>query len=98
MQDIEGFLLLAVIVAIVLYRRKVKNDNIAALKAKYAHALKGHDKGAALAAGRAYYATLRKDRKLTIYDEQAINNDISTMDTVRVSITHTEHTTFTNGK
>lgn len=98
MENIEGFLLLAVIVAVILYRRKLKNDKIADLKAKYVHALKGHDKGAALAAGRAYYASLRKDRMLTLYDEQAINNDISTMDTVRVSITHTEHTTYTNGK
>jgi hypothetical protein len=48
------------------------------LKKKYNEALKGTDKKAALDAGREYYSELRRG-KLTIYDEQAIANDLSTM-------------------
>jgi len=44
----------------------------------YREALNGNDKRKALIAGRAYYSHLRKGT-LTIYDEQAINNDINTM-------------------
>jgi hypothetical protein len=48
------------------------------LKQAYDNALNGSDKKAALNAGRAYYSKLRKG-KLTMYDEQALTNDISTM-------------------
>jgi hypothetical protein len=49
------------------------------LKQEYDAALKGTSKRAALQAGRAYYSALRKGKMLTIYDEQAITNDLSTM-------------------
>jgi len=51
------------------------------LKRNYEMALRGTDKAAALQAGRKYYSFLRGGR-LTIYDEQAIANDISTMKTI----------------
>lgn len=49
------------------------------LRIKYQEALRGTDKHEALAAGRSYHAALRTDGKLTIYDEQAITNDLSAM-------------------
>lgn len=52
------------------------------LKNKYYQLLKGNDRRAALEAGRAYYSSLRKHKELTIYDEQAITNDMSTMSAV----------------
>lgn len=55
-----------------------KNKRIAALKGAYEQALRQGDKRVALEAGRKYYSALR-DGKLTIYDEQALANDISTM-------------------
>jgi len=99
-QTIEGFFILAVIIVAVAYSKNKKAQKIATLKSNYSHALKGHDKGAALAAGRAYYANLRKDGKLTIYDEQAITNDIATMQQVTVTIVNTEINTHssTSGK
>ncbi len=48
------------------------------LKTEYDRALKGTNKARALKAGRAYYSALRSGT-LTIYDEQAITNDISAM-------------------
>jgi uncharacterized pyridoxamine 5'-phosphate oxidase family protein len=50
------------------------------LKEEYDNALCGADKKRALNAGRAYYAFLRKKKILTIYDEQAISNDLQSMD------------------
>ncbi|MBC7554353.1 MAG: hypothetical protein H7257_10280 [Taibaiella sp.] len=41
-------------------------------------ALLGTDKGEALRKGRLYYSCIRKG-SLTIYDEQAIANDLTTM-------------------
>ena len=55
----------------------IKNRKI--FKEEYDQALRGKDKRAALIAGRKYYASLRKGNQLTIYDEQAISNDINTM-------------------
>jgi hypothetical protein len=51
----------------------------ARLKSEYEEALRGRDKAKALAAGRAYYQEMRDGKNLTIYDEQAIANDLSTM-------------------
>lgn len=48
------------------------------LKTEYQIALRSGDKQAALIAGRNYYSALRKG-KLTIYDEQAISNDLAAM-------------------
>ena len=50
-----------------------------ALKKAYDDALKSGDKALALEKGRAYYASKRESGKLTIYDEQAIQNDLSAM-------------------
>ncbi len=44
---------------------------------EYNHALSIKDAPSALHWGRLYYASLRDDGKLTIYDEQAITNDIN---------------------
>jgi hypothetical protein len=59
-----------------IYNSYNKNEK---LKAEYEEALKGNDKKVALEAGRKYYSSLRGNGKLTIYDEQAITNDLSTM-------------------
>ena len=49
------------------------------LESLYRIALEGSDKGYALELAREYYA-FKRGGSLTIYDEQAIANDISTMD------------------
>ena len=50
------------------------------LEAEYRKARLSGDKSKALEAGRAYYAHLRQGT-LTIYDEQALSNDLATMAT-----------------
>ena len=75
----SGFILgVAILVAIVLYARN-KNRKQKRLKEAYDDALRSGDKRKALEAGRAYYSFLRSG-KLTMYDEQAINNDLIAMD------------------
>lgn len=71
------FIVIIILVLTIIYFTN-HNKRLAALEQQYHQALKGKDKGAALTAGRAYYSTLR-NKKLTIYDEQAIANDLSTM-------------------
>ncbi|WP_338876925.1 hypothetical protein WBJ53_14815 [Spirosoma sp. SC4-14] len=66
------------IVALVILVNVQRGRKEAELKAIYDDALRSGNKSRALAAGRAYYSHLRKG-KLTIYDEQAITNDLSTM-------------------
>ena len=51
------------------------------IKTNYEQALKGTDKNLALQLGRKYYSSLRNYGILTIYDEQALANDLSTMKT-----------------
>ncbi len=76
MQELFIFLVIgACAIGYVIWKRK----RIAALKGHYERLLKGTDRRAALAAGRAYYSALRKGKVLTTYDEQAITNDLSTM-------------------
>lgn len=70
-------LLLAVIGGVYTVIQNQKKQ--AKLKQEYDEALRGTDKARALAAGRAYYASIRPDRKLTMYDEQALTNDLNTM-------------------
>ena len=55
------------------------------LKDEYDEALRGADKKRALNAGRAYYAYFRKKAVLTSYDEQAISNDLQSMDEARIN-------------
>lgn len=75
----------AVFIAIVVIAILVmvgKQNTIKRLRAAYDAALRGTDKRKALEAGRAYYKALRGKQTLTIYDEQAITNDLMTMDNV----------------
>lgn len=46
----------------------------------YQKAIKGGDRREALRLGRDYYRLLREDGVLTLYDEQSIANDLSSMD------------------
>lgn len=66
-------------VIVAFFNTKNKTKQLETLKQAYDRALKGPDKRAALEAGRAYYSSLRKNKILSIYDEQAITNDLSTM-------------------
>jgi hypothetical protein len=72
------WIIVAIIIGVLIIIGVTVNRN--ELKSEYDEALKGSDKAKALKAGRAYYSALRSGN-LTIYDEQAINNDISTMRT-----------------
>jgi len=66
------------ILAVIIVSNVQRGKKEAELKAIYDDALRSGNKSRALAAGRAYYSHIRKG-KLTIYDEQAITNDLSTM-------------------
>ena len=57
------------------YERELYIDE---LQQKFKVALNGTDKSEALELGRAYYSA-KRGGKLTIYDEQALANDIATM-------------------
>lgn len=56
------------------------------LTSEYQEALKSTDRQKALAAGREYYRFFRSDGKITIYDEQAIDNDMKMMPPEKVSV------------
>lgn len=61
-------------------RREAKAETeIGLLRLCYEEALSKTDKADALKKGRDYYSALRGDGSLTIYDEQAIANDLKTM-------------------
>lgn len=72
---------IAVVIGIIfaISNGKEKARKINQLKETYDSALRGTNKVYALQAGRAYYSALRSPKQLTIYDEQAITNDLSTM-------------------
>lgn len=70
--------LLAAIYLIIAGSRKAKRKT-QQLKADYDQALRAGDKKKALEVGRNYYASMRSNKTLTIYDEQALTNDINTM-------------------
>ncbi|MBA4851676.1 hypothetical protein [Emticicia sp. BO119] len=72
-----------------IYQTKKRNEKLKALqesydnalktlKESYEAALKSEDKAKALEAGRKYYS-FKRNGELTIYDEQAITNDLMTM-------------------
>lgn len=69
--------IIIVLVAIVKASTGISRQND--LKRTYDEALRGTDKSKALHAGREYYSSLRSKNQLTVYDEQAITNDLSTM-------------------
>jgi ABC-type uncharacterized transport system fused permease/ATPase subunit len=78
----EAIFTTAIIVAIIIAIIKSGNNKarkLQELKLAYEQSLKGNNKKTALDAGRAYYSALRENKALTIYDEQAITNDLSTM-------------------
>lgn len=76
---IAALIVIAGLIIYAFYRSAVKDKNKADdLKAKYDQALAAKDKTKALEYGRQYYSALRGGR-LTIYDEQAITNDLSTI-------------------
>lgn len=71
-------IIIGVIAYFVAYRGRV-----ARLKAEYDWALACMDKKKALEAGRLYHAALRRKGRLTIFDEQAITNDLHAIDDAR---------------
>lgn len=70
--------IIGIVIVLVIIGLSSQKSEIAKLKSAYDAALNGNDKRAALNAGRAYFQKLRKG-KLTIFDEQTLTNDISTM-------------------
>lgn len=72
------WIIIIIVVGILIAIGVLVNRN--KLKSEYEEALRGTNKQRALKAGRAYYSALRSGT-LTIYDEQAITNDISAMKT-----------------
>ena len=78
MEYLIGFIII-IIIGVALLSNANNAKDLKNLKEQYDELLKGSDKRAALEAGRAYYSALRKPKALTIYDEQAISNDLTTM-------------------
>lgn len=79
------FLILIIGVAVFLYSGLDTTKPPDTLANEYKQALEGTDKRHALKAGRAYYGSLRKGKTLTVYDEAAISNDLSIMNSVPVN-------------
>lgn len=80
-----GLILVIICIAVVVYaiyysfqHAESGRKELADLKQQYDKALKSGDRKTALEAGRKYYSTLRGGT-LSIYDEQAITNDLSAM-------------------
>ncbi|MDP1843349.1 MAG: hypothetical protein Q8K64_08010 [Sediminibacterium sp.] len=71
--------ILIIIIGLGVYLGLNQRKKIRELKKEYDQSLRGKDKKRALDAGRAYYSAIRGFGKLTIYDEQAITNDLSSM-------------------
>lgn len=80
MDNVVIMLIFVAIMFIGLHFFKKQKEKLRLLKEEYDNALRGNDKKRALDAGRAYYSSLRGQGKLTIYDEQAITNDLAAMD------------------
>lgn len=84
MEDFRPILILVTLIILgVLARNFYLNiqwkKEMAKRREIYDRALSGTDKKAALEAGRAYYIATRYGNAITIYDEQAIANDLSVM-------------------
>jgi hypothetical protein len=67
-----------------------KTDALKMLKDKYETALAGDDREAAIAAGRAYYRSLRGD-ELTIEDERMILRDVAHLPEIEAPENGTEN-------
>lgn len=65
--------------AIRVVRKNKKLIRLNLLRSDYETALRGYDKREALNKGRIYFAAMRKNNRLTLFDEQSITNDINTM-------------------
>lgn len=74
-----GIIIIIAVIVLAVAMAASSRKKLAVLKLRYETALRGTDKRIALDCGRAYYAALRKKKQLTIYDEQAISNDLATM-------------------
>lgn len=59
--------------------RRKKMNEAKEIYIQYQNALKRKDKVQALELGRKYYVMLRRRNRLTIYDEQAITNDLNSI-------------------
>jgi len=79
--ETEAMIIIAVvlIVTAILTINNTPSKKALNLKQKYDETLNGTDRRAALEAGRAYYRSLKDGKDLTVYDEQAIANDLNTM-------------------
>ncbi len=75
-----GIVVLLGIIAIYFFLKSSKKEQAitSEIKLKYEKAIKDGNKVLALTLGRQYYSRLRGG-KLSIYDEQAITNDLSTI-------------------
>ncbi len=71
--------LIAVFVLIWATSDSSNEKEIERLRLLYIAALSESNRKAALLAGRSYYSAARKNKALTIFDEMAIANDLSTM-------------------
>ena len=78
MGTIIFFVIAGTIIYIIVNNSNAKTKRTIELREAYDVAIRSGDKTQALKAGRAYYSFLRKGN-LTIYDEQAMTNDLSTM-------------------
>ncbi|NHB69905.1 SHOCT domain-containing protein [Perlabentimonas gracilis] len=78
--EYQTILILGIITLVIFFvlREQYRSRKRAQLRNAYRNALKNGNKTKALAIGRRYYSYLRNG-KLSIYDEQAINNDINTI-------------------
>lgn len=73
------FVLIFVVAGAILFLTlSLPNKKSKTYKIEYDEALQRRDKRAALELGRKYYKSLRNGR-LTLYDEQAIANDIASI-------------------
>lgn len=78
----SSFILLRYIYRGIKGRRILKER----LTREYRQALNGTNRQKALASGREFYKFFRSDGKLTVYDEQAIDNDMKMMPSEEVPI------------
>lgn len=76
---IVGVFLIGGIAAIAYYQNKEDVNRIDRRREAYNAAITSGNKQAALEAGRKYYASMRENGRLTLYDEQAIANDLRAM-------------------
>lgn len=71
-------LTIIVVLAVLVPIQIIKNKETDRIRQEYMDAMRRGDKSAALMHGRAYYSRMRGG-SLTIYDEQAIANDLASM-------------------